>query len=42
MSELHDGLVIQTCVQNPNLIICFCFRQIYGWIFAKEINTSDL
>lgn len=27
MSEFHDGLVIQSCVQNPDLHICFCFNQ---------------
>lgn len=32
MSELHDGLVIQTCVQNPDLIICFCFNQTDLWL----------
>lgn len=43
MSEFHDALVIQSCVQKSRSAYLFLFvtKQIHGWIFysAKETNT---
>lgn len=42
MSRFHKGLVIQSCVINSYLLICFCFGQTdLRRIFAKEINMSE-
>lgn len=32
MSEFHDGSVIQSCVRNPHLHICFCFNWTGLWL----------